>query len=760
MVSACIRGTIAPALWGAAFGCSGARSRPESQQPKSRPASSPSRLPAKGWRNGWGTVVRKLLRQLSVPLALCASVCVSIPAAALSPEFQQLLNDIKVDALTFEPKQGPELCRLEAQRRAHDAIRNALTKELVKVVVVEPLEKGAKAAIGALGGLAATEFGTIAEIVASGATGTYDVMKCVMDTDDPRSFGACFLRQVVDTAAGEVAGRTLGAFGQGEAGEAQQLGKALGAVGSPFFSDKAKAGFDAAKAALEGYRGQSETFSSEGGTGNCTTQVTARWNRKPRPGARGGEIIVFVRVVCPCEGASPSRLKSTSFQLRSIPVKYVPAQGNKPGWRANAPGGIRMEYECCSGIGFAGLYRSDGRLEDVPRPGTPAQPPARAPTSSSEAPRDNAARPEPVKELPPQIFTISSPCPECQPIAEHLNGEVYERSLIQGNIDEQGKRLQANLDEQAAFEKDRAPLEQALADEEGVGASSRDTETGEETTSVDQGDGSVKITVRDEAGNIVRETSRQRRSTTEISAKLDELDKNLAEKREQEARQRSRLERLGRRKKEYDERIDVLQRALEECVVQICNKKINCPKLMEQVRALDRIGRKDLAEELRGRAFAAGCKGGIKTEIRSLELINPRAISGFTPFNEPTVRENFDVGGAKKQAQAGAAGGGGANPFQSNAGNQSGNIGCSVITSALSVPTATTVGLLFPPPDNVVSFIVTGPSTATHTATDIVFFGGGCCNLTRNSGTQVTLICGTNSPACNNLCTEIFTLVP
>lgn len=472
--------------------------------------------------------------------------------ASPSPEFHQLLLEIngRLENLAPVITRGPE-CASNVVERAKEALQGNVATTALTKVVVEPLEAGAKVAAGALG-------------IPAAAISTYSLVRCGMNESTAEGFAAC--------VGGELAG-----YAGGKALEKAGVGNLEGAIAGLAW-DKA---YGAVRGAIEDYARKSESVEWTA-RGSCQTKLSAYWNRRPRPEARGGVIVVHAQFAqCECR----TRKQATAGSLRFVvPVHYTPAGNSQPGWSTGTPKQYLVEAQCCGQRKWdeqTYQYDESGEWVNKSRDDAPAKP--QPPRTDSPAVRDTGSaadpwppRPSKPARLPPPkpepVWSVENPCPVCEPFKElmevHLSAAQDEESKAASLEGELAK----NAAEQEAARARIAQLQEQLRMLEGQGGSAYDPATGLTTTAVTQADGTVLITVTDKQGREIERRTRDRRDSAQIRGRIadeeasldalqraaEQLQKDLAYQRALAAKQR----------KLADDEL----RALKHCLVEQCNQ--------------------------------------------------------------------------------------------------------------------------------------------------------------------------------------------
>jgi len=468
----------------------------------------------------------------SLFLALLCFPLLSCPAGAQSPEFLQLMGEIKtaIKHSSANVTRG-ERCAPQMFDMAKEGIQANEFSEMLNRVVVDPLETGAKVAAGALG-------------VPGGAITSYSLVRCYMKEADWEGLKRCALGE----ALGYAGGKSLDKI------DIDGLENAL--AGAAW--DKA---YGALREAVENYQQASESINWTAG-GKCQLAVTAAWNKRRMPGAEGGMITVQINAnACRCN--APSELERGNMRFR-VPVRYVRAGANQPGWAADTNRETTMRVQCCGQRreGKTTRYRLDGDFSEFvgePRESvTPPPPP-----------------PKPVAPPPPPEpqWSDANPCPECQPFLDLAEKHRQAAGELDAQAQEIQERLQVNRQRQRATQQRIDQINKEIGGKAGEGGSATDPDSGLTTESWTQPDGSVKITVKDASGKVLSEQTRQRRDLARLREQLAREEAELARLKAEESKLNGDLEhaikgRQTQRKLEADARAE-----LHRCVEEKCRKQ-------------------------------------------------------------------------------------------------------------------------------------------------------------------------------------------
>lgn len=492
-------------------------------------------------------------------LAAVLAAGLAAPAWAQSPEFYQILNEVNGSLKVLAPSitRGP-VCAPMMVDQAKQGLQANLFSSAANKVVIEPLEAGAKVALGAAG-------------VPGAAISTYSAVRCAMNAADGRDFVRCLL------------GETIG-FKGGELLEALGVDSLEGAIAG-YAWDQA---YGSIRGAIEGYGATSESIEWSAG-GDCRVDVTAQWNKRRQPGAEGGQVVVIARVSeCRCRAANELRQGSLRFV---VPVSLVPTGSAQPGFRAGEPRQYNMTVVCCGGpaertIGFlpgGGIAPPPGRDPPVTPPKPPPKPPRTATGGGGSSPPPVAipggAPPRPpagpaagaTPPRPPAVaWTAANPCPACEPLAARLRESEAEERRLAPELARARTALRRTMDAIFDAGKRIAEIESRLGALAGTGGSGVDPETGITTSSVVQADGTVRITRTGRDGQVIDTSTRPYATAAKLKADLAAAQAELAAAKGREPGETREVSRLDSALREAERRTNALRAELEACIETRC----------------------------------------------------------------------------------------------------------------------------------------------------------------------------------------------
>lgn len=589
------------------------------------------------------------LRSFLAVLLLFAANASPVLAAGPSPEFFQLMNELKEDIRQQGVDAEGPICIGQGLVLTRDVIEDGLRDFLLNVVVVQPLEDGAKTALSLL------PQSVLAKGAATVTASTYDLIRCAMDSNGPRTYAGCIGKVTGAVVEGEATGRIKEKLGLEDAATSQAFDRS----------------YNAAKTAIGSYKARSEIWNYSDTEDDCKSDITVRWNKQDSGKSRGGTINVIVNHQCKCPNEYD--LESGHYQIFNIPVYYTPASGNKPGWRLGSIPRTRTNVKCCGGPQgrWLALSPTGKKVPDISvgrSPGTDAGSDDDRPVTGAgdksagtdEGTGTASPPPPPPVVLPaPELkeYDRANPCPPCQPIKDQIDAVGREIRDLRSQRDDKLREQNARKGERRKLERRLSYLQSRLRGEAGIGAESYDPATGRTTSSYDTGDGRVRIRVTDAEGNVISERFRERESTqdiqNEITARQQALDEVNAA-----------IERLGKEREQLQERIDEagqrwdnLQKALTDCVDKLCREYATCKQLIEHIRSYESAGLQqrssDIINELYRRAREKGCfdidatmleRVGFGYDLTGNNVYKPSILDELTPAGIALQQQQSESG--------------------------------------------------------------------------------------------------------------------
>ena len=174
------------------------------------------------------------------------------------------------------------------------------------------------------------------------------------------------------------------------------------------------------------------------------------------------------------------------------------------------------------------------------------------------------------KKNPPPQWGWENPCPPCQPIKDALD-KLYDRwKQLQDERRKTWDEIDKNGTAQDRARRKVKRLESRLSASGGTGGKSYDPKTGITISSFDQGDGTVKITVRDRSGKVIEERTRPVESKEQIKKRLETARAALKALEEEEQALRRQLEQIKKEVDEINKKIPELRRQLDDCIAKRC----------------------------------------------------------------------------------------------------------------------------------------------------------------------------------------------
>ncbi|MBY0497934.1 MAG: hypothetical protein K2Y23_27320 [Cyanobacteria bacterium] len=196
--------------------------------------------------------------------------------------------------------------------------------------------------------------------------------------------------------------------------------------------------------------------------------------------------------------------------------------------------------------------------------GTPTTPTTPDPPKTDPAP---APDPPPAPGPPP-----APPCEPCRKIADQIQDVKQRLKTLADNVKKANDAVTANQRQVANLQKRVANLQAELARGAGTGGSSYDPATGRTVNAWDQGNGTVKVTTRDAAGNVIDEYTR------DSSARKADINRQITETNAEIEKAQAEGKRLetaaATAKKLLNDMATLLEQLvaeLEECIKKYCS---------------------------------------------------------------------------------------------------------------------------------------------------------------------------------------------
>ena len=499
----------------------------------------------------------RLARLASTLVAAAAIFLSPLAHAAISPEFQALLNDISADfKVTAVDMKECDGAALAMARQAMN--RRFLSNAMVGPVVIGAFENVCKPFLDLFG---------------LGMVGTsYSVAKCAFQyldsTTDARGFAACLVAEGVAFSIGKVF-EALGVDPSAAAGANVPIGKGLdGLKGmvNDYHSGGSASEFDSVE------YGPSEGFP-------CQVTLSMKWSKPPNPVQGDGEIMILVSFSgCDCSrsGTQYSAAIANGYVSYRVPVKFVRGSGGAPAWYADGPHGtLSVHAQCCGrSQTTVRIYSSTGTLirTDTNRPmtdrptGGPPPPPPPPPPSPPPPPPPTPTWPQ----TPQEQLAM---CPECASIARDMDLTRQGIAQVEARIGGLLKSLGDNRASQGPINRRIAALQAELNAQAGTGGSGFDPDTGNTTTAITQADGTVRVTVKGPNGEVIESHTRPRRDLARAREDLGKAQAELDALKAAEGAINGQLARARASRDGLVADLDRLSRELADCLER-CRRRV------------------------------------------------------------------------------------------------------------------------------------------------------------------------------------------
>ena len=168
----------------------------------------------------------------------------------------------------------------------------------------------------------------------------------------------------------------------------------------------------------------------------------------------------------------------------------------------------------------------------TPIPPDPETPPAGGGTAPTpQPPKPETPKPEPPtpQPPPPPDEPVAVPCAPCQKIADQIQDVKQRLKTLNENVKKANDAVARNQQKIAALQKRVANLQAELDRAAGTGGYSYDPATGQTIEAYDQGNGTVKVTTKDAAGNVIEEHVRDSSAhKADVRRQIDEANADIA----------------------------------------------------------------------------------------------------------------------------------------------------------------------------------------------------------------------------------------
>ena len=203
----------------------------------------------------------------------------------------------------------------------------------------------------------------------------------------------------------------------------------------------------------------------------------------------------------------------------------------------------------------------------------PTSPPPGGGTSTTPS-TPTTPKPEPPKEEPPaeqpQVTIVT--CAPCQKIADQIRDVKERLKTLNENAEKAADAVVKNQQHIADLQKRVANLQAELARAAGTGGSSYDPGTGQTVDAYDQGNGTVKVTTKDAAGNVIEEHVRDSSARkADLNKQITDTNAEIAKAQAEGARLETAAATAKKLVNDMATLLEQLVKELEDCIKKYCS---------------------------------------------------------------------------------------------------------------------------------------------------------------------------------------------
>jgi hypothetical protein len=197
--------------------------------------------------------------------------------------------------------------------------------------------------------------------------------------------------------------------------------------------------------------------------------------------------------------------------------------------------------------------------------GTPA-----TPTTPGTKPEPQTEEPPPAPE--PEVTVTVTTCAPCQKIADQIRDVKERLKTLNDNAAKAGEAVKQNQQRIANLQKRVANLQAELSRAAGTGGSSYDPATGQTVDAYDQGNGTVKVTTKDAAGNVIEEHVRDSSARkADLNRQITEANAEIAKAQAEGKRLETAAATATKLVNDMATLLDQLVKELEDCIKKYCS---------------------------------------------------------------------------------------------------------------------------------------------------------------------------------------------
>jgi hypothetical protein len=179
----------------------------------------------------------------------------------------------------------------------------------------------------------------------------------------------------------------------------------------------------------------------------------------------------------------------------------------------------------------------------------------------------------PPAAAPPEVtVTVTVPCAPCQKIADQIRDAKARLNALNENAAKAEQAVTKNQQRIADLQKRVGNLQAQLERAAGTGGSSYDPATGQTVDAYDQGNGTVKVTTKDAAGNVLDEHVRDSSARkADINRQIDEANADIGKAQAETARLAQAAATAKKLVNDMAALLNQLVAELEDCIKKYCS---------------------------------------------------------------------------------------------------------------------------------------------------------------------------------------------
>jgi len=207
----------------------------------------------------------------------------------------------------------------------------------------------------------------------------------------------------------------------------------------------------------------------------------------------------------------------------------------------------------------------------APQPDPVPPPGGGTPTTPDPKPEPEPEPEEPPAPAVPEITIIT--CAPCQKIADQIRDVKERLKTLNENAAKASEAVKQNQQHIANLQKRVTNLQAQLARAAGTGGSSYDPGTGQTVDAYDQGNGTVKVTTKDAAGNVIEEHVRDSSAhKADLNRQINDANAEIAKAQAESKRLETAAATATKLVNDMATLLEQLVKELEDCIKKYCSQ--------------------------------------------------------------------------------------------------------------------------------------------------------------------------------------------